>query len=71
MNASMAVGTKGDRELDVTEAPDNYYVCSCDQACEFLDLIEQFEHGDEARAFAEEILRANKLPLTIRYGAPR
>ena len=50
MNASMAVGTKGDHELDVTEAPDNYYVCSCDQACEFLDLIEQFEHGDEARA---------------------
>src|SRR6516165_5426216 len=34
-------------------APDNYYVCSvcsCDQAGEFLDLIEQFEHGDEARA---------------------
>ena len=67
MNASMAVGTKGDHELDVTEAPDNYYVCSCDQACEFLDLIEQFEHGDEARTFAEEISCANKLPLTTRY----
>ena len=53
MNASMAVGTKGDHELDVTEAPDNYYVCSRDQAGEFLDLIDQFEHGDEARAFAE------------------
>jgi hypothetical protein len=26
MNASMAVGTKGDHELDVTEAPDNYTV---------------------------------------------
>jgi hypothetical protein len=50
MNASMAVGTKG----------------SCDQACEFLDLIEQFEHGDEARSFAEEISCANKLPLTTR-----
>jgi len=61
MNASMAVGTKGDHELDVTEAPDNYYVCSCDQAAEFLDLIER------ARAFAEEISRANKLPLTTRY----
>ena len=34
---------------------------------EFLDLIEQFEHSDEARAFAEEISRANKLPLTTRY----
>src|SRR6516225_5675559 len=45
-------------ERGVTEAPDNYYVCSCDQAREFLDLIEQFEHGDEARAFAEEISRA-------------
>ena len=41
MNAPMAVGTKGDHELDVTEAPDNYYVCSCDQAAEFLDLIER------------------------------
>ena len=47
MNASMAVGTKGDHKLDVTEAPDNYHVCSCGQAGEFLDL---FEHGDEARA---------------------
>jgi hypothetical protein len=55
MNASMAVGTKGDHERGVTEAPDNYYVCSCGQAGEFLDLIKQFEHGDEARAFAEEI----------------
>ena len=67
MNASMAVGTKGDHELDVTQAPDNYHVCSCGQAGEFLDLIEQFEHGDKARAFAEEISRANKLPLTTRY----
>ena len=67
MNASMAVRTKGDHELDVTEPPDNYHVCSCDQAGEFLDLIEQFEHGDEERAFAEEISRANKLPLTTRY----
>jgi hypothetical protein len=33
----------------------------------WIDLIEQFEHGDEARAFAEEISRANKLPLTTRY----
>jgi hypothetical protein len=68
MNASMAVGTKGDHELDVIEARDNiYYVCSCDQAGEFLDLIDQFEHGDAARAFAEESSRANKLPLTTRY----
>ena len=67
MNASMAVETKGDHELDVTEAPGNYYVCSCVQAGEFLDLIEQFKHGDEARAFAEEISRASKLPLTTRY----
>jgi hypothetical protein len=34
---------------------------------EFLDLIEQFEHDDEARAFAEDNSRANKLPLTTRY----
>ena len=40
MNASMAVGTKGDHGRDVTEALDNY-VCSCDQAGEFLDLIER------------------------------
>jgi hypothetical protein len=29
--------------------------------------ISSSEHGDEARAFAEEISRANKLPLTTRY----
>ena len=67
MNASMAVRTKGDHELDVTEPPDNYHVCSCDQAGEFLDLIEQFERGDEARALRGGDLRANKLPLTTRY----
>ena len=48
MNASMAVRTKGDHELDVTEPPDNYHVCSCDQAGEFLDLIEQSEEYTNA-----------------------
>ena len=31
----MAVGTKGDHELDVTEAPDNYYVCTAIRPASF------------------------------------
>ena len=54
-------------------ASHNAYRPFCDRATGRLQgfsrriRIEQFEHGDEVRAFAEEISRANKLPLTTRY----
>jgi hypothetical protein len=45
------------------------HVCyvECGQALGNRLFFKRTKHGNEARAFAEEISRANRLPLTTRY----